>query len=66
MRGWLQRLGLWRGRLKAPIKSIQRARQASVEGEAPSGFAGGGGDASPCNRSARGYHLGIAVLIRHE
>ncbi|MEK7280583.1 MAG: hypothetical protein AAB090_08060 [Nitrospirota bacterium] len=25
------------------------ASQASVEGEAPSGFAGGGGDASPFN-----------------
>ncbi|MEK6577079.1 MAG: hypothetical protein AABZ05_05725 [Nitrospirota bacterium] len=24
----LQRLGLWRGALKAPIKSIQRARRA--------------------------------------
>ncbi len=29
---------------------IYPASRASVEGEAPSGFAGGGGDASPCNR----------------
>ena len=29
---------------------IYPASKASVEGEAPSGFAGGGGDASPCDR----------------
>ncbi len=34
---------------KNPYKSSQRAK-ASVEGEAPPGFAGGGGDASPFNR----------------
>ncbi|MEK7306251.1 MAG: hypothetical protein AAB014_01315 [Nitrospirota bacterium] len=33
---------------------IYQASKASVEGEAPSGFAGGGGDASPFNRSGIG------------
>ena len=41
----LFRLCLWRA-TKSPFK-INPASKASVEGEAPSGFAGGGGDASP-------------------
>ncbi|MBI5746212.1 MAG: DnaJ domain-containing protein, partial [Nitrospirae bacterium] len=34
-------------------ESFKQRADASVEGEAPSGFAGGGGDASPCNRQLR-------------
>ncbi len=35
------------GQPKAPVSSVYLASKASVEGEAPSGSAGGGGDASP-------------------
>ena len=38
------------GIIQSIVKGRYPASKASVEGEVPSGFAGGGGDASPYNR----------------